>query len=97
MASNPVLEAFGNASTCRNPNSSRFGKWLRVRLRRSGVVRSAELSSLTLALALTRTRTPNPNLNQVRSAELSTFLLEKARVTAQLPGERNFHILHQVP
>ena len=70
MASNPVLEAFGNASTCRNPNSSRFGKWLRVRLRRSGVV---------------------------RSAELSTFLLEKARVTAQLPGERNFHILHQVP
>ena len=94
-----MLEAFGNASTCRNPNSSRFGKWLRVRLRRSGVVRSAELSRLTLALTLTptRTRTPNPNPNQVRSAELSTFLLEKARVTAQLPGERNFHILHQVP
>lgn len=43
MASNPVLEAFGNASTMANENSSRFGKEIRVYLNIRGSVESASI------------------------------------------------------
>eukprot|EP00043_Microstomoeca_roanoka_P015316 m.153412 g.153412 ORF g.153412 m.153412 type:complete len:1145 (+) comp16232_c1_seq1:118-3552(+) len=66
---NPILEAFGNAQTVMNDNSSRFGKFVELKFDDSGLVQGAALSH---------------------------YLLEKARVVQQGPGERNFHIFELV-
>lgn len=67
MAMNRVLESLGHACTLRNSNSSRFGKYLSLKVESSGI-----------------------------KAQTSTFLLEASRVVSRSPGERSFHVFHQM-
>jgi len=80
VESNPLLEAFGNAKTQRNDNSSRFGKYLQLQFDKNVQV-DAGYKSARCGLV---------------GSQCEVYLLEKNRVVGHEPAERNFHIFYQL-
>jgi myosin V len=81
VQSNPLLEAFGNAKTRRNDNSSRFGKYLQLQFQKNVSPNVAALKPAPLGLVGSR---------------CDVYLLEKNRVITHESEERNFHIFYQL-
>merc|ERR1719481_1914822 len=48
VATNPILESYGNAKTARNDNSSRFGKFIRIHFTASGKLAGCDIVSYLL-------------------------------------------------
>jgi myosin heavy subunit len=59
MQSNPILEAFGNAKTVRNDNSSRFGKLMRIKFNEKGVLTGADVTKYLLEKSRILTSAPD--------------------------------------
>ena len=83
MESNPLFEAFGNAKTVRNDNSSRFGKFTRLQFdvesKKAARAAGRDVPSCLLA-----------------GSTCTTYLLEKSRVVGHGRGERGYHIFYQL-
>ena len=81
--SNPLLEAFGNAKTIRNDNSSRFGKYIQLQF---------DVEDATIASYHGK---QIPSCLLVGST-CETYLLEKSRVVGHDAHERTYHIFYQL-
>eukprot|EP00578_Thalassiosira_sp_NH16_P027413 CAMPEP_0181092850 /NCGR_PEP_ID=MMETSP1071-20121207/9132_1 /TAXON_ID=35127 /ORGANISM="Thalassiosira sp., Strain NH16" /LENGTH=1679 /DNA_ID=CAMNT_0023175045 /DNA_START=150 /DNA_END=5185 /DNA_ORIENTATION=+ len=83
LQANPVFEAFGNAKTLRNDNSSRFGKFTQLQF---------DIEHFSDARSGGR-QVPSCHL---AGSKCITYLLEKSRVVSVSEGERTFHIFYQL-
>ena len=83
LSSNPVLEAFGNATTVHNKNSSRFGKWLSIYFDDKGRVASTNVRHFLLE----QSRVPGPPPAE-RNYHAFYYLLHggKKELPAGMPG-----------
>jgi myosin-5 len=84
LESNPLLEAFGNAKTRRNDNSSRFGKYTQLQFDQGDKTArafAADKSSIQCKLA---------------GSKCDVYLLEKNRVTYHDSEERTYHVFYQL-
>jgi myosin V len=83
VESNPLLEAFGNAKTRRNDNSSRFGKYLQLQFQGA----SHPISGFV---------TKVPQKCTLVGSVCDVYLLERTRVIGHDVDERTFHIFYQL-
>ena len=83
LDSNPLLEAFGNAKTIRNDNSSRFGKYIQLQFDGEDLTKAAYANKLIPSCVLAG------SISEV-------YLLEKSRVVQHEEDERTYHIFYQL-
>uniref|UniRef100_A0A3B4ZUI3 Unconventional myosin-IXa-like n=1 Tax=Stegastes partitus TaxID=144197 RepID=A0A3B4ZUI3_9TELE len=95
LGAGPVLEAFGNAKTAHNNNSSRFGKFIQVNYQESGTVRGAYVEKYLLE----KSRLVYQEHNE-RNYHVFYYLLagasEEERIAFHLKKPEEYHYLSQM-
>lgn len=75
LESNPLLEAFGNAKTVRNDNSSRFGKFVEIHFNKKGRISGAAVRTYLLERSrVTQVADPERNYHIFYQVTCSTCL-----------------------
>lgn len=95
FAANPLLEAFGNAKTTRNNNSSRFGKFIEIHFSQRLSVAGGFISHYLLEKSRIVTQSKEER-NYHFFYQLCAGAPDKLRQQLQLLSPDNFHYLNQV-
>ncbi|TNN89306.1 Unconventional myosin-IXb [Liparis tanakae] len=95
LGAGPVLEAFGNAKTAHNNNSSRFGKFIQVNYLESGVVRGAVVEKYLLEKSRLVSRENNERNYHVFYYLLLGASEEERKEFKLLPPEDYFYLKQQ--
>ncbi|KAH0450435.1 hypothetical protein IEQ34_021127 [Dendrobium chrysotoxum] len=93
LESNPVLEAFGNAKTVRNNNSSRFGKFVEIQFDKSGRISGAAIRTYLLERSrVCQINTPERNYH---CFYLLCAAPQEVKEKYKLGNPQSFHYLNQ--
>ncbi|KAG1707243.1 hypothetical protein DVH05_026437 [Phytophthora capsici] len=100
LQSNPILEAFGNARTVRNDNSSRFGKFIELRFRdeRRRLAGARIRTYLLEKIRVIKQATYERNFHifyELLSADSSCVTKEQKQALALTGGPQSFRLLNQ--
>ncbi|XP_061832199.1 unconventional myosin-IXb isoform X6 [Nerophis lumbriciformis] len=95
LGAGPVLEAFGNAKTAHNNNSSRFGKFIQVNYLETGVVRGAVVEKYLLEKSRLVSREKNERNYHVFYYLLLGASEEERKEFKLLPPEDYFYLKQQ--
>ncbi|KAL6041784.1 Unconventional myosin-XIX [Balamuthia mandrillaris] len=94
LESTPLLEAFGNAKTLRNDNSSRFGKFIKIQFDPSGNISGAAIQTYLLEKSrIVRQQTGERNYHIFY--QLVAGATEEQRQRWNLPDATELHYLSQ--
>jgi myosin heavy subunit len=89
VSANPVLEAYGNAKTTRNNNSSRFVClnliFIKINIKLNDFINKGKFIRIHFT-----------NKFAIAGADIESYLLEKSRITYCMELERNYHIFYQL-
>ncbi|XP_077997309.1 myosin-IIIb-like [Glandiceps talaboti] len=91
---NPLLEAFGNARTVINDNSSRFGKYLELKFTQLGHVTGAELSQYLLEKSRVILQASGERSFHIFYYLLSGVVKDEKRNLYHLDNNRSYRYLH---
>uniref|UniRef100_A0A8C2A9A6 Myosin XIX n=1 Tax=Cyprinus carpio TaxID=7962 RepID=A0A8C2A9A6_CYPCA len=89
LDSNPVMEAFGNACTLRNSNSSRFGKYIQLQLNGSQLLVGASVQTYLLEKTRVAFQAPTERNFHI-FYQMMKGATEKQRLEWMLPSEQDF-------
>eukprot|EP00741_Cyanophora_paradoxa_P012596 tig00020614_g12171.t1 len=94
LDTNPILEAFGNAKTLRNNNSSRFGKYIKINFNKDGSVVGASI--VTYLLERSRvTQQDKDERNYHIFYQLCAGANDEERKSLKLGKADQYHMLRQ--
>ena len=93
LEANPILEAFGNAKTIRNDNSSRFGKYIDIHFSKRGIIEGAKIYQYLLEKSRIVCQAPGERNYHIFYCMLAGMTKEERSKLCLLDASKYFYLM----